>query len=224
MECFSDALHPWGDFTGMTMHFRREKTRCHLWTIHKCSWCPEADLGPGFSSLYPTPAPSQVGCSNLTLLFSYGNAYSGETAACFMPQPIAHEASAQYIPAKGFHHCCACGGPVADEMLRLHSWLRLSQTWVQAFWALLWNYVDAAQASHSCCACATATVGVGMWDASADGAHPWDNCPALCWRPGSIHLVLHSSLTQATLSFTYLTVLGCLAIRDPGMFAVSSCT
>lgn len=82
--------------------FRREKRRCHLWTIHKCSWCPEADLGPGFLPLYPTPAPSHVGCSNLTLLFSYGNAYSGGTATCFMPQPIAHEASAQYIPAEDF--------------------------------------------------------------------------------------------------------------------------
>lgn len=142
---------------------------------------------------YPTPAPSQVGCTNLTLLFNYGNAYSGGTVACFTPQPIAHEASAQYIPAEGFHHCSACGGPEADEMLRLHSWSRLSQTWVQAFWALLCHYTDAAQVSHSCCACATATMGVGVWDPSADGAHPWDNGPALCWRPGSIHQLLLSS-------------------------------
>lgn len=79
--------------------------------------------------------------------------------------------------------------------------------------------------------CDATTVGVGTGEPSADGAHSWENGPALCCRPGSIHqlpyLLFDSGVwvppDHPILYLPYLSWYP-LAIREPGMFAVSSCS
>lgn len=79
--------------------------------------------------------------------------------------------------------------------------------------------------------CDANTVVVGTGEPSADGAHSWDNGPALCCRPGSIHqlpyLLLDSGVwVSPDHPILYLPYLSWypLAVREPGIFAVSSCS